>query len=172
MQLTREEAVTHLNRRGAQLVHVPDDGPPRRVTAKTGLPPGGQVHLLHDERGALTTAGMRAALAEGGSVMVDGNSLATAAELPTEDDLAAGDAERQARLAADLDEEMARLQARRARLSAGQQQTHGQRAVQPATVGQQPVPTPQAQPAHHAAPQATPHAHRDDDEKHRATKGK
>jgi len=56
---------------------------------------------------------MEAAIAEGGSVLYDGRIVARAADLPSEADLARGDARKEAAVAAQIDAQIAALAAQR-----------------------------------------------------------
>lgn len=100
------EATSRPVRVGA--VPVGDDPSAGAPVTPTALP--------RPKDGKLTRAHMEEAIRAGGSVLHDGEIIAKVEDLPDEADLAAGDAEREAAVAAALDEQIARLAAQRARL--------------------------------------------------------
>ena len=59
---------------------------------------------------------MEAAIREGGSVLYAGRIVARAEELPSKAELARGDAEKEAAVAAEIDAQIAALSAQRAKL--------------------------------------------------------
>lgn len=75
-----------------------------------------EVKSARDERGNLTHAGMEAVIAAGGSVLHNGKVVTDLGNLPSEVDMARGDAEREKQLAAALDDQIARLQQQKAML--------------------------------------------------------
>jgi len=74
---------------------------------------------MPDSKGKLTRAEMEAAIAQGQGVIVNGNRYSNVHELPTEADIAAasGDAATKAQTADDIDEQIKKLQAEKAKLS-------------------------------------------------------
>lgn len=74
--------------------------------------------IMYTPDGRLTHDGMRLALAEGGSVLYKGEVIDSADALPPPEEVDAGDDERLAALAGDLDAQIAALETRRARVKA------------------------------------------------------
>jgi hypothetical protein len=74
--------------------------------------------IAYTPDGRLTHEGMRMALAEGGSVLYKGEVIDNLDALPPPEEVDAGDDERLAALAGDLDAQIAALETRRARVKA------------------------------------------------------
>jgi hypothetical protein len=133
MKVSRKEAERHAQAgRAVHFVPEAEGHRSRRVERRkagvlSGLPADhekGEFVLVYDELGNLTRAGMELTIREGGGVLVGNgadpeNVVATSIDdLPSEESLAAGNADKTARLAADLDRQIADLEARKARLAA------------------------------------------------------
>jgi hypothetical protein len=73
----------------------------------------------YDKRGRLTLAGMRAVIAEGGSVGYNGKTITSADGLPSEAELAEGDEAAEAAALENLERAQAAIDAQRARLLKG-----------------------------------------------------
>jgi hypothetical protein len=133
-KVSRREAERHAQAgRAVHFVPEAEGQRSRRVERQrggrlAGLPAEhekGEFVLLYDELGNLTREGMELTVREGGGVLVGGanpeNVIVTSLEdLPTEEALAAGDSEKTARLAAELDKQIADLESRKARLAGAQ----------------------------------------------------
>jgi hypothetical protein len=100
-----------------------------------------------------TRAQMEEIVARKESVVYNGRVISEAKDLPSEEDLAAGDAEAQARIADSIEEQIRRLEARRDRLTAGNPPAPAVPAIAPAPAA---PPTPTAPPPHPPAKKAEP----------------
>lgn len=155
MQLTRQTAAEHL-RKGwpvlvaGRLVERARDLPPAPEEGKTE-PAGIYVATRHPS-GHFTHDGLKAIIAGGGSVLHNGEVITNLADLPPEEDLAAGDAKRLDAVEDEIDRQMTALTAQRAKVQrerqragdssqsdAGVQSTTSTPATQPPTHGQRPV---------------------------------
>jgi hypothetical protein len=130
MKINRDEARQHLQA-GRPVAFRTPDGQGRTLTLQFGrkavqaLPPEdveGTYHLMRDEQGNLTRAGMEQVIREGGSVMHQGLALGEVIEsiedLPDEVDLVKGNERARKALAESLDAQLVALTAQRARLDA------------------------------------------------------
>jgi hypothetical protein len=76
------------------------------------------VEPVRDEHGKLTYAAMEATINQGGSVLVGDAVVSNLDDLPSEEELAKGDADRERQLASAFDAQIAELTARKSRLMA------------------------------------------------------
>jgi hypothetical protein len=76
----------------------------------------GTLKPARDERGQLTRDAMVATINAGGSVIHGGELITNVDDLPTEAELAKGDAEREKQVAAALDDQIAKLQQQKSSL--------------------------------------------------------
>jgi hypothetical protein len=102
---------------------VPDEAETRRRAEELQRRQRGQDPPHFDERGKLTRHGMESAIRGNGSVLIrDAKGAAKVVhrleDLPSEADLAKGDAAREAHVRQALDDQIARLQAEKAKLDA------------------------------------------------------
>jgi hypothetical protein len=95
-------------------VRVVRDLPPQREDG-----PAVEGVVMRTPDGRLTRAGMEQVVRAGGGVLHNGAVIDKFDELPTEEEIVAGDAQREYALANDIDAQMAALQARRDKLSVG-----------------------------------------------------
>jgi hypothetical protein len=154
MKINRQQAEQHL-KEGRPVAFYPEEGPHRtldpgavegrRGSRNVNLPgedEAGQYLLVRDEKGNLTRAGMEHVLRSGGTVLLDGELLESAADLPSEADLAKGDAQRTAQVRQAIDNQIATLQQQRTQLEAPSEGIQQPTAQQQERQEEPPRPTP------------------------------